>query len=334
MNPTRTEFIDIGRGRTVEIRPTTPEGAAGLAELYAGFTADDLHRRFFSAFVPTEEWCASWASVAERGGFGLIAVVHADDGDAVIGEAGYALQENGDGELAVAVASAWRGWVGIYLVDRLVRHAAQAGIANLQAEILLANRAMIGIMRHRGAIDLEHPDGVVRLSIATTGDVASWPSADDNRKILIASSSGRWSGEHEAHVAGWSTAVCKGPVRRGGGGCPVLRGERCPLADGADAIVVMLDPDEPTTGELIDALRSQRPSAPVLAVRSRRADPEAGGDDQCVELGATGPETFARIVSMVGADPDSTSARASPPAAVSDRNGSEDPGVGDTETSG
>ncbi len=172
------EIIDAGKGRTVEIRPTTAADADALQALYAPFSLEDRHKRFLSAFVPTDRWCKSWATIAERGGFGLIAFAHGEDGDEVIGEAGYALQDDGDGEFAVAVAPAWRGWLGIYLVDRLVRHAAAAGVHNLQAEVLLENRPMLAILRHRGAVDLEHPGSVVRVSIGATGDVPSWPPAD------------------------------------------------------------------------------------------------------------------------------------------------------------
>lgn len=296
-----TEIIQAGKGRTVEIRPTTAADAEALQALYARFSVEDRHRRFLSAFVPTTAWCASWASIADRGGFGLIAFAHGPDGDEVIAEAGYALQDDGDGEFAVAVAPAWRGWVGIYLVDRLVRHAAAAGIKNLQAEVLLENRPMLAILRHRGAVDLEHPNGVVRSSIGATGDVPTWPPAEQRPKLLIATTSGRWSGEPDADDAGWATAMCRGPERRGSGGCPVLRGERCPLADGADAIVVMLEPGDPTTDQLIASLREQQPGTPILAV------PHAGGTrgpDGCIDVGATGAETFATVLSLVGMSPD------------------------------
>ena len=294
------ETIDAGKGRTVEIRPTTAADADALRALYAPFSLEDRHKRFLSAFVPTDRWCQSWATIAERGGFGLIAFAHGEDGDEVIGEAGYALQADGDGEFAVAVAPAWRGWLGIYLVDRLVRHAAAAGVHNLQAEVLLENRPMLAILRHRGAVDLEHPGNVVRVSIGATGDVPSWPPADPRRKVLVASTSGRWSGEPAAIAAGWSTAMCRGPNRRGSGGCPVLRGERCPLADGADAIVVMLDPAEDVTERLVDALREQQPGTAILAVPQGE---ENLVPDGCINVGATGSETFSTVLSLVGMSP-------------------------------
>jgi len=294
------EAIDIGKGRTVEIRPTTAADADAIKALYEPFSLEDRHRRFLSAFNPTPAWCASWATVGDRGGFGLIAVAHSAEGDEVIGEAGYALQSDGDAEFAVAVAPAWRGWLGIYLVDRLVRHAAESGIENLQAEVLLDNRPMLAILRHRGAVDLEHPDSVVRVSIGVLGDVPSWPPAETRRKLLVASTSGRWSGEQDAADAGWATAMCRGPNRRGSDGCPVLRGERCPLADRADAIVVMLDPDDDTTGQLVASLRDQQAGTPILA-----ASPTTGEQlpEGCVEVDATGSETFATVLALVGMSP-------------------------------
>ena len=294
------ETIDVGQGRIVEIRPTTFADADAIKALYEPFSLDDRHRRFLSAFVPTSAWCESWASIADRGGFGLIAFVHSEEGDEVIGEAGYALQSDGDGEFAVAVAPAWRGWLGIYLVDRLVRHAAEAGIENLQAEVLLDNRPMLAILRHRGAVDLEHPDSVVRMSIGARSDVPSWPPAETRRKLLVASTSGRWSAEKDAADAGWATAMCRGPNRRGSDGCPVLRGEHCPLADRADAIVVMLDPDEDTTEHLVAALREQQGGTPILAAPPTTGDQLPEG---CVEVDGTGSETFATVLALVGMSP-------------------------------
>ncbi len=80
----------------------------------------------------------------------------------------------------------------------------------------------------------------------------------------------------------------------------MLRGERCPLADGADAIVVMLDPAEDVTERLVSALREQQPGTAILAVPQGE---EHSVPDGCVEVGATGSETFARVLSVVGMSP-------------------------------
>lgn len=297
------ETIELGRGVAVEIRATTADDADALCAFYERFSQRDRYLRFFSAFTPSATWCRSWATVADRGGFGLIAIAHGPDGDEVIAEAGYALQSDGDAELAVAVVPEWRGWLGSYLVELLVQQAARSDIKNLQAEVLLENRPMLALLRHRGAADREHPGGVVRMSIGTVGDLPDWPSAESRRKLLVATGSGRWSGERDAADQGWATTMCRGPSRRGRGGCPVVRGEACPLADGADAIVVMLDPAADETASLVAALRRRRPGIPILAVPPDEGSGEL--PDGCVAVGATGSETFARVLSLVGMSPES-----------------------------
>lgn len=292
------ESIDIGRDRTLEIRPTTAADAELIYELYQPLSLEDRHRRFFTAFQPELSWCRDWASVGERGGHGVIAIVHHADRDEVAGEAGYALRSDGDGDLAVMVAPEWRGWLGSYLVDVLVRHAASNGIDNLQADVLLENRPMLAILHHRDAVDLEHSRGAVRLTIGTAGYLPSWPPNAEGHKVLVAAPGGRWSSADAAVKAGCVTAVCSGPNRRHHGGCPVLEGGRCPLADNADAIVILLDPDDEQTQQLVALHRKNRPGVPIFV--TQRAIESAALPADCNELSASGTDTVAHILSLVG----------------------------------
>jgi hypothetical protein len=276
----RVEQFDVGDGRTLVIRPTTGDDAHQLEVLYRALDPDDQRRRFFTAWSPQETWCRSWASVAERGGFGVIAIVthHAGEtaeetagetaGETVAGEAGYAILSDGDGELGVTVADDWRGWLGAYLVDRIVEHAAANGIENLQADVLLENSPMRRILAHRGAVVFNHDGGTDHVAISTAGHVPSWPPGETRRRVLVEAIGGRWSGEGAASNADIAVAVCRGPSRRQRHGCPVLTGGRCPLADDAHAIVVLLDPDDEEVASIVDAHVAQNPSTPVFVRRT------------------------------------------------------------------
>ncbi len=315
-----TERFDVGGGRTLEIRPTTAADGELIFELYESLSPDDRRLRFFGSFHPRLEWCRDWADIAARGGFGVIALVRGEpDGDngpvQIAAEAGYALRPDGDGDFAVTVATPWRGWLGPYLVDRLIRHAAATGTANLQADVKLENGPMLSILRRRDPVAWGHDDGAVHLSIGTT-TTASWPPHESRRRVLVATTGSRWSGERAADRSGLATVMCPGPARLTRHGCPVLSGGRCPLADGADVIVVLLDPDDDRTARLIESHRRLLPGTPILARRPSASaqDDERGGaverdveqprsttlPNGCTEIALSGAETVAQVLSLVG----------------------------------
>jgi hypothetical protein len=301
--------IELADHRRIVVRPTLADDGAALRQLTIDLPRDDARRRYFTASTPRDSWFTQWASINERGGYGIVAVLMspvASDGDAeptaehsadvigqVIGEAGYALLPDGDGELALTVAQAWRGWLGAYLLDLIVTHAAEQGIENLQADVLLENRPMLALLRHRGAIAREHPGGEVRLSISTTGHVPSWPPNDGRPRVLVEVPGGRWSGESYAEAAGVQVAVCSGPAHRRGS-CPALCEGGCPLVDGADAIAVLLDPEDPRTVELIERHHSRRPTTPLFV--------RTAGDDSPAfvqEIGTDGARAVATITDAI-----------------------------------
>ncbi len=304
-DPVRFHLAD---GRRMTVRPTTSADGERILTLYRDLSDSDRHRRFFGAFRPREDWCRQWASVGERGGYGLIAIVEENDGgETVAGEAGYALRSDGDGDLAVTVAAPWRGWLGPVLLDMLSDRAAAQGIANLQADVLLENGPMLALLRRRDPVALGHDRGVVRLSIGTGGQPPSWPPGDDRPRVLVGVAGRRWSGEAAAERAGLVVATCAGPHGRRSG-CPVLAGGRCPLADGADAILMLLDSDD-ERDRLVDAHRRAEPDRPVLVRRSSTpvascADSVGHGHD----IAADDPDVVDQLLALLG---QSTSAVAS-----------------------
>lgn len=308
--------FDLPDGRHLVVRTASAADAGGMCELYRGLTLDDRHRRFFGAFTPHLEWCREWATVAERGGFCVVAIVTATEGDSdsgtgagtitdaeandgvVVGEAGYAMRSDGDGDLALTVAAPWRGWLGPYLLDVLVRAAADAGVRNLQAEVLLENGPMLSLLRRRDPVSVGHDDGMVRLSIGTTGVTAEWPPGETRPRVLVEVAGRRWSGEQAAESAGLATALCAGPGSRVRHRCPVLDGGSCPLAQGADAIVMLLDPDDETSRRLVEAHRRNSPGTPVLVRDAGDQDMEWPVEG-CVEIDGDGPTAVAQVVSLL-----------------------------------
>ena len=308
------ERFDLADGRPIEIRPMTEDDGALICELYRSLSPTDRRLRFFGSFHPSVEWCRNWAGIGARGGYGVVALVHADDGtDAVevAGEAAYALRSDGDGELAVTVAAPWRGWLGPYLIDRLIRHAAVSDVPNLHADVRIGNGPMLAILDRRDPVAIGHDEGSVHLSIGTSTPTATWPRGEARRRVLVATSGSRWVGERAAEDAGLATVMCPGPARRRRSGCPVLEGGRCPLADGADVIVVMLDPDDDDTVALIEKHRAMLPGTPILS-RPRSdekgepgraafdGEPRRELDNGCIDVALRADEAVAQLLALVG----------------------------------
>jgi len=301
-SPLLPEVIELAGGAQMEVRSTDVSDAELICGLYEALSVGDRHRRFFSAFKPHLEWCRHWASVGSRGGFGVIAIVRRDgEPDETAGEAGYAIRDDGDGDLAVTVAPNWRGWLGPYLLDVLVRQAAAVGLANLQAEVLLENAPMLSLLRRRDPVAMGHDAGIVRLSIGTAGPVPTWPPQERRPRVLIEAAGRRWLGEQAADAAGLATAMCAGPAGRGEHGCPVLDGGRCSLADDADAIIVLLDPDDERSAKLVRAHREQSPGTPVLVRHHSPGDRTDDADGSgCVEVESGAPDAVAQVLALIG----------------------------------
>jgi hypothetical protein len=280
--------ITLPRAQTLWIRPIMPSDAEGLVALYADLNEEDVYRRFFSGRAPPKSFVEMMTHVAERGGFGLIAVMEEAGGTSrIVGEATYDLLPNGDAELGITVAQKARGWLGPYLLDALVTAAAARGVPNLEADVLVTNRRMIEMLRARGFAVVEHDHAIVRVAIGTTQRVPSWPGTHEGPRLLVEVPGGRWHAEEAARAAGFQVLACPGPLL-GWSHCPALRGEPCPLAAGADVIVDAV-PDEPGRS-LLEAHRRIHPSVPIcVELPSGEGDLDAavskippGADDSVV----------------------------------------------------
>lgn len=247
------ERAELPDGRSIIVRRGLPDDADELRTLYERLSEDDLWLRFFTAAAPPPSFFAQWLSSEARGGLVLVAFVEERSGRrTLVAEAGYSMQEDGDGELGITVDPLWRGWVGPWLLAVLLREAAACGVVNVQAVVQLANRRMLALLRHRGSAVVEHAQpSEIRVVVSTTGRTPGWPPTSGKPRILVEARSGRWAGEDAARAAGFDVRTCRGPNVVGS--CPVLAGERCPLVEGADAVVVLLGPAEPTTATLLDA---------------------------------------------------------------------------------
>jgi hypothetical protein len=260
--------IAIGHGRTIVVRGVRPHDESALADLYESLGPDDRYLRFFCAYRPTPDFIRRLANPEDRDGR-VVAELTGPTGRRIVGEAGYTVLPNGNGEFAMVVASDWRGWLGPYLLDVVVDLAATRGVANLEAEVLSCNSRMLALIRHRGAVLLEH-DGwnASRLMIGTGEDGPAWPAAHDRPRVLVEAAGGRWPSEAAAEAAGLDVITCPGPAQNAG--CPVVVGRRCALAAGADAIVVRCAPADPRWDTVVTGHAALHGDVPVIVEDGRR----------------------------------------------------------------
>ena len=283
-DPEGTERTVTVPDGVIVVRPARPSDADGVFALYADLDIEDRYRRFFSGYRPDRVAIDREVRAAETGGFVAVAEHRAGDGAQggggaqIVGTANWVPLADGDGELAITVAKRWRGWLGPYLLDYLLEQAATRGVTNLQAEILLQNRSMLAIAHARGYVAVSHPDqGIIRLAIGAARGTPDWPSGDDAIRILVEVPGGHWHAESAAQDARVHILTCSGPSRIGGRGCPELAGTPCPLAAGADAIVVCRPPEDDEAWNEVRAAHARlEPEVPVFVECRRGARPRPG----------------------------------------------------------
>jgi hypothetical protein len=274
---------ELPGGRLLVVRPVRTSDVDGVEALYAGLDDDARYRRFFAVYRPAREWFERLAAVADRGGLGLVATVSEPTdgttaaGPTIVGEASLEPLPNGDGELAITVDRAWRGWLGPYLLDALVEAADAAGIPNVEADVLCSNLPMLSLIRCREyAVMPKDEWTVMRLMIATGGaPTPRWPDGEDGPRVLVEGAGGRWRGAAAAEAAGLHVLGCPGPEGRRRA-CPALGGQPCPLAAAADAIVVNHPPDTEQWHRLRAVHAELHPGVPVLVELAPQDEPRQG----------------------------------------------------------
>lgn len=228
------------------VRAIEPADVDAVTELHRRLSPESVYRRFFTAVLPPPSFFERLATVEARGGVGLVAEVvdaPSEDDRRIIAEVDVEPLANGNGEIAVVVDARWRGWLGPYVVELACRAAGRRGMPNLEAEVLTCNRQMRALTRSRGEAFLPKSDWQeVRVVFATDGPVPSWLPGHRPR-ILVEQRGVAFDAVAGLEAAGFDVLACAGRTT-GHPGCPVLEGGTCPLAAGADAIVVVMAPGE------------------------------------------------------------------------------------------
>lgn len=257
-------------GERLRFREIEPGDTSAIERLYRELDAESTYRRFFTATRPPPSYLSSLTHLAERGGCSIVVEDRsADEPGRIVAEANVVPLANGNGELAVTVERAWRGWLGPYLFGLLRARAAELDIPNVEAEILTCNRPMRALTRRAGEAVYPPEDWqTIRVVVASSGTAPSWPPAS-TRRVLVEARSANTPALAELVAHGYDVMACTGR-RTGGGSCPMLdSGDDCPLARDADVIVVA-ERDAVRRDELVAGHAARHPEVPVVTLDGER----------------------------------------------------------------
>jgi hypothetical protein len=247
-------------GVEVALRPLAPGDAPALSELYRRLPAADWARHQGVCNGGDRGAAARAATVAERGGSGLVAI---EPPRRAVGEAHVDPLPGGNGSLTLVVAPDWRDWLGPRLFGAMLDEAMAHGIRNVEVEVMHNDTWMLDLVTSYGHAVLPTDEWLtVRLAVGTDGTSPLWGEGPGPR-VLVEAPTGRWHAAEAARRAGMTVMICPNRGEHGAG-CPLAAGRPCALAAGADVVVVSYPPDDPAWDDVLRGHAELHPGVPVL----------------------------------------------------------------------
>jgi acetate---CoA ligase (ADP-forming) len=134
-------------GATLRLQTPTPADFEDIKEFYDGLSAESLYMRFHGSGRTD----LAARAMAEAGGVDRFALIARHDGSVVAVAEFDGLREPGAAEVAFAVADGWQGrGAGTRMLEQLAEIAAERGINRFDAEVMISNRAMLGVFEGAG----------------------------------------------------------------------------------------------------------------------------------------------------------------------------------------
>lgn len=146
--------VVLDDGRAVILRPVLPQDAAATRAFVAGLSLRSRYRRFHMGLSHLPDaMLEGLTQVDHEQHVALVAQPVGEEAGALVAEARYVRRaDSAAAEFALVVADDWqRQGLGRRLLQRLARHAARQGVAELHGDILHDNEAMLGLVRQLGA---------------------------------------------------------------------------------------------------------------------------------------------------------------------------------------
>lgn len=155
--------------REVTVRGARTEDLAALRRFIDGLSRESRYFRFLSGGQVGDAVISRVLGRHEGRDIALVVT----DGDEVVANAVYAVNDADEAEFAVVVADAWQGrGLGRRLIRHLQQLARAEGLRGMRGDVLSENRRMLALMREFGFTTRRTPGDAytheVRLPLATT----------------------------------------------------------------------------------------------------------------------------------------------------------------------
>lgn len=159
--------LTLRDGEQVGVRPVRPEDEDRLRRFFAQMDEHDLHQRYFAAVRHQSHGFIARLTQVDYARVIMLLAVDADD--EVLGLAHIHADPDGEvGEYAILVRSDLKGrGLGWALMQRLIEHAAQAGLRRITGQVLRENATMLAMCRELGFNLAPEPDDerIVRVEL-------------------------------------------------------------------------------------------------------------------------------------------------------------------------
>lgn len=139
-------------GRSVAIRALRPDDRADMLAAIGRTSAQSLQRRFFAPKKGfSEREMTFFLDIDFETQVALVAEIDEDGQPAIVGGGRYIVAQPGHAEIAFVVVDAYQGkGIGTILMHHLAILARNAGLKELNAEVLPENTAMLKLFRKFG----------------------------------------------------------------------------------------------------------------------------------------------------------------------------------------
>ena len=178
-----TRRVATPDGRAVVVRPLAGDDATGLSALYRRLPSAEWVSHLGVCDGHDRGFARRAATVAERGGQGLVAEV--SPGAEVVGEAHYELIRRAEGrhgvvgDMVLVLDPEWRDWLGHRLFDALRDVSASHGVVDLELTVMRSDTWLRGLLDGRGHVVLPTDDDWLstRVVVAADGGTPVWCAA-------------------------------------------------------------------------------------------------------------------------------------------------------------